>query len=346
VPPTQKSDYEFEVGPRFAGKRVDQYLALKLPGFSRSYIQRLVDQGAAELDGEPTKRSQRISVGQTLVFRVPETQPYEVEAEDIPLDIVYQDADLAVVNKPTGMVVHPNTNDHNGTLVNALLFHIDDLSGINGVERPGIVHRIDKDTSGLLVVAKHDTAHRHLSEQFRAHSTDRLYVALCFGGDLFPREGCIESDIGRDPHHRIKMASVSGGGKHAVTYYRQVESYGSVTMVECALETGRTHQIRVHLSEKGHPLVGDPVYGGTRSRWFPRESELKALVEGKHGQLLHAATLGFIHPSTDEYIKFRCTPPERMLRLIQGLRQATGQAPEAPGPWDREESQSFGRSLI
>lgn len=342
---SQKQDYHFEIGPRFAGKRVDQYLALKLSGLSRSYIQRLVDGGAAELDGEPVKRSQRVSVGQTLVFRVPETQPYEVAAEDIPLDIVYQDEDLALVNKPTGMVVHPNTNDHGGTLVNALLFHLSDLSGINGVERPGIVHRIDKDTSGLLVVAKHDRAHRHLSEQFRAHSIDRLYVALCFGGGLFPSEGCIESDIGRDPHHRIKMASVSGGGKHAITYYRQVESYGSVTMVECALETGRTHQIRVHLSEKGHPLVADPVYGGMQPRWFPTEPELKSLVEGERGQMLHAATLGFIHPRTDEYVRFGCPPPARMMRLIQGFRRATGQDPNGPGPWERERTESFGRSL-
>jgi 23S rRNA pseudouridine1911/1915/1917 synthase len=193
------------------------------------------------------------------------------------------------------------------------------------------------------VVAKNDHAHRHLSEQFRAHSTDRLYVCLCFGGDLFPREGRIESDIGRDPHHRIKMASVSGGGKHAVTYYRQVESYGSVVMVECSLETGRTHQIRVHLSEKGHPLVADPVYGGTRSRWFPREAELRALVEEERGQMLHAATLGFIHPTSDDYVKFRCPPPERMMGLIRGLRQATELDPEAAGPWDREDSESFGR---
>lgn len=345
MPPSQKHDYDFEIGPRFAGKRVDQYLAIKLPGLSRSYIQQLIDAGAAELDGQPVKRSQRISVGQTLLFAVPETQPCEVEAEDIPLDIVYQDADLLLVNKAAGMVVHPNTNDLAGTLVNALLFHIDDLSGINGVERPGIVHRIDKDTSGLLLVAKHDIAHRHLSEQFRAHSIDRLYVALCFGGGLFPSEGCIESDIGRDPHHRIKMASVTGGGKHAVTYYRQVESYGAVTMVECALETGRTHQIRVHLSEKGHPLVADPVYGGTRDRWFPREPELKALVEHERGQMLHAATLGFIHPRTDEYVRFACPPPARMMGLIRGLRAATGQEPEAPGPWDRDQTESFGRTL-
>ena len=344
MPASEESHYHFEIGPRFAGKRVDQYLAKKLPELSRSYIQTLVDQGAAQLDGEPAKRSQRLSVGQNLSFHVPETQAYEVAAEEIPLDILFQDEDLVLVNKPTGMVVHPNTNDHGGTLVNALLFHIDDLSGINGVERPGIVHRIDKDTSGLLVVAKHDRAHRHLSEQFRAHSIDRLYVCLCFGGELFPKEGCIESDIGRDPHHRIKMASVSGGGKHAVTYYRQSENYGPISMVECSLETGRTHQIRVHLSEKGHPLVADPVYGGTKSRWFPPEPELKALVEGERGQMLHAATLGFIHPTTDEYVQFRCPPPKRMTDLIRALREASGKDANAAGPWDRVVTESFGRS--
>ena len=343
MPPSEEMIHQFEVGPRFSGKRVDQYLAKKLPELSRSYIQRLVDDGAAQLEGEPTKRSQRLSVGQSLVFRVPETQPYEVTAEDIPLEIVYQDEDLALVNKPVGMVVHPNTNDRSGTLVNALLFHIDDLSGINGVERPGIVHRIDKDTSGLLVVAKHDQAHRHLSEQFRAHSIDRLYVCLCYGGALFPQEGRIESDIGRDPHHRIKMASVRGGGKHAITYYREVENYGPISLVECSLETGRTHQIRVHLSEKGHPLVADPVYGGVKARWLPREPELLDLVRGHRGQMLHAATLGFIHPRHEEYVQFRCAPPERMMNVLRGLRSVAGHDVDAPGPWAREESESFGR---
>ena len=338
-----ESAYEFEVGPRFSGKRIDQYLAKKLPELSRSYIQKLVDGGAAEIDGEPARRSQRISTGQQIVFVVPEPQAYDVVPEDIPLDIVYEDDDVVLVNKPVGMVVHPNTNDHSGTLVNALLFHVEGLSGINGVERPGIVHRIDKDTSGLLVVAKHDQAHRHLSEQFRAHSIDRLYVCLTFGGALFPSEGCIESDIGRDPHHRIKMASVRGGGKHAVTYYRQVESYGEISMVECSLETGRTHQIRVHLSEKGHPLVADPVYGGTRQKWFPRDPVQRALVEGERGQMLHAATLGFIHPRHDEYVLFRCPPPERMLRVIRGLREEAGVPAGAPVPWEREQSETFGR---
>ena len=337
--------HEFLIGPRFVGKRVDQYLAHKLPGLSRSYIQKLVDGGAALLDGDPVRRSQRLTEGQSLAFSVPEPQAYDVLAEDIPLDVVHEDSHLLVVNKPAGMVVHPTTNDSGGTLVNALLWHVDDLSGINGVERPGIVHRIDKDTSGLLVVAKHDVAHRHLSEQFRAHSVDRLYVCLCFGGVPFPSEGRIESAIGRHPQHRIRMASVPSGGKDAVTHYRLVEDYGSVVMIECALDTGRTHQIRVHLSEKGHPLVGDPVYGGTRSRWFPSEPEVRELVAAQHGQMLHAATLGFIHPDTDEYIRFRKAPPQRMLTMIDALRRTGGIDPSADGPWDRDHVESFGRGL-
>ncbi|MEE2830236.1 MAG: RluA family pseudouridine synthase [Myxococcota bacterium] len=339
--------FEFEITPRFAGKRVDQYLAHKLPELSRAYIQKLIDEGAAELEGSSARRSQRLRAGDALRFVVPETEPYEVTAEDISLDIVHEDSDLLVVNKEVGMVVHPNTHDRSGTLVNALLWHIDDLSGINGVERPGIVHRIDKNTSGLLVVAKHDRAHRHLSDQFRAHSVDRLYVMLCQGGTPVPPEGSVTTFIGRDPRDRKRMASVTPStGKEAVTHYRVAEDYGPIAMVECSLDTGRTHQIRVHLSELGHPLVGDSTYGGTKSRWLRAAPHLHELVAPLQGQMLHAATLGFIHPVRDEYVGFKSSPPLQMMELIRALRSSVGIEPDAPGPWERDQAESFGRGAI
>ena len=327
--------WEIEVGPLFEGKRLDQFLAHKVPELSRTYIQRLIEEGEVLVDGEVVRRSYRLSIDQLVEFNLPEVQAYEVEGEDIPLDIIHEDPDLLVVHKPVGMVVHPTTHDRSGTLVHALLWHVSDLSGINGVERPGIVHRIDKDTSGLLVVAKNDRAHQRLSDQFRAHSLDRLYVAICCGGSPAPPEGMIATSIGRDPRDRKRMATVGFGGKDAVTHYRVVEAYGSMSMVECSLETGRTHQIRVHLSELGHPLLGDPVYGGMKKRWLPLEPTLRAKLTPLRGQLLHAATLGFIHPGTDQYVGYRSDPPPRMMEVIRALRTSAGLDPEAPGPWDR-----------
>ena len=338
--------WEIEVGPLFDGRRLDQFLAHKLPELSRTYIQRLIEQGEVLVDGESVRRSFRVSVCQSVELNLPELQSCEVQAEDIPLDIVHQDEDLLVVHKPAGMVVHPTTHDRSGTLVHALLWHVKDLSGINGVERPGIVHRIDKDTSGLLVVAKNDRAHQHLSDQFRAHSSDRLYVAICCGGHPVPQEGTISTSIGRDPRDRKRMATVGFGGKHAITHYRVVEDYGAFAMVECSLETGRTHQIRVHLSEQGHPLLADPVYGGMKKRWLPLEPTLRALLAPLRGQLLHAATLGFIHPATDRYVGFRCDPPPALMGVIRALRESAGLDPEAPGPWDRIGPATFGRRLV
>ncbi len=336
---------DLTVEPRFDGLRIDQYLAKKLPEMSRSYIQKLIDGGAVRIDGIGVRRSDRVAVGEQVEFDVPETRPYEVVAEDLPLDVVYEDEALLIIDKPAGLVVHPTTNQPGGTLVNALLWHCDDLSGINGVERPGIVHRIDKDTTGLLVVAKHDVAHRHLSDQFREHSIDRLYVCLVYGGAPFPREGTITGVIGRDPRNRKRMASLPEGatsGKHAVTHYRTAEDYKAVAMVECSLETGRTHQIRVHLSEAGHPLVGDPVYGGLKTRRLPHEPAVRGAIVGHRGQMLHAAALGFIHPTRDEYMRWTRPPHAAMLGAVQALRASVGIDPDADGPWDRTETGSFG----
>ncbi len=320
--------------------RLDQFLSKHLPGYSRSFLQRLIDDGEVRVDGIRCRRSRRMRPDEHIELRLPQPKSYDAEAEDIPLEVVYQDADIAIVNKPVGMVVHPTTHDHSGTLVNALLHHIKDLSGINGVERPGIVHRLDKDTSGLLVVAKHDRAHNHLGEQFRAHSVDRVYAALCWGMPS-PDEGTVVSSLGRHPKDRRKQATVPRRGKFAVTHYRVLERYGPCSLIECSLETGRTHQIRVHLAERHHPLVGDPVYGGTHKRDIPGEPKLQTLLRPIQGQMLHAATLGFVHPTQDTYVCFRCTPPESMLGVVRALRSHRGMDPEAAGPWDRDPSRGF-----
>jgi 23S rRNA pseudouridine1911/1915/1917 synthase len=290
----------------------------------------------------PTRRSQRVETGDVIELSAPPLQSLGVEPQPIPIDIVHQDQDICIVNKPQGLVVHPNTNDLDGTLVNGLLHWVKDLSGINGVERPGIVHRIDKDTSGLLVVAKHDQAHRHLGLQFRAHSIDRLYVALLWGAPI-PGEGVVQGIIGRHPTERRKMSGRATSGKFAVTHYRVVEDYGPVCLVACSLETGRTHQIRVHMGEiLRHPVVGDPVYGGLVAprRLFP-DPKVAACLRDVKGQMLHAATLGFFHPRDDRYVFWKAPPPEPMAGLIRSLRESVGTDPLAPGPWDEAPRQGW-----
>jgi len=335
-----EDSHSFEVRAAMAGLRVDQFLSRLLPDYSRSFLQNLIDRGSASINDTVCRRAQRVHFGDQVHITIPSARPLDVPSEDIPLDIVYQDRDIVVVNKAVGMVVHPNTHDRAGTLVNASLFHVDDLSGINGIERPGIVHRIDKDTSGLLVVAKHDQSHNHLGEQFRAHSIDRIYALLCWNIPSAP-EGTITSALGRSSQDRKKIASVAQGGKQAVTHYRVLEQYGPVALVECALETGRTHQIRVHFSEREHPLVGDPVYGGTKERHLPDDPQLRELLAPLRGQMLHAATLGFIHPREDRYVHFHVAPPEPMMGVIKALRRHAGLPPDAPGPWSRKAGDDF-----
>jgi len=338
--PSQQDARSFEVRAAMSGLRLDQFLARLLPDYSRAFLQNLIDGGHSTVNGEVCRRSQRVQFGDQVTIIVPAPTALDVPAQDIPLEIVYQDDDIVVVNKRVGVVVHPNTHDRDGTLVNALLFHVQGLSGINGVERPGIVHRIDKDTSGLLAVAKNDHSHNHLGEQFRAHSVDRIYALLCWKIPA-PTEDTITSTLGRSPYDRRKIASVERGGKHAISHYRVLEDYGDVALTECSLETGRTHQIRVHFSERGHPLVGDPVYGGTKEHHLPSDPGLRELLAPLNGQMLHAATLGFIHPSSDRYLHFQVAPPEPMLGVIQALRRHAGLAVDAPGPWDRPSGQDF-----
>lgn len=288
------------------GIRADKFLALKIDGVSRNFIQSLFDDGKILINGKAEKGKYKLSVGDCVEVEIPEPEELKVEAEDIPLNIVYEDEDVIVVNKPKGMVVHPAPGNYTGTLVNALLHHCDDLSGINGVIRPGIVHRIDKDTSGILVVAKNDNAHQKLAEQFKDHSIKREYYAIVEG--RFKKEGgTIDAPLGRHHRDRLKYAVVKDG-KRAVTHYEVLKVFNSCSLVKCTLETGRTHQIRVHMAFIGHPLLGDTVYGLKKQKKLSQE-----------GQVLHAKTLGFIHPTTGEYVEFDSELPEYFEKIVEKL---------------------------
>lgn len=310
----------FNVAKREHGRRLDQFLATRLPDFSRTRLQSLIDEGRVLVDGGWRRRSFRLVGEEEVCVYIPDMVASDVVPEDIPLEIVYQDPDLLVVNKPAGMVVHPTQHESTGTLVNALLYHVDDLSGISGVERPGIVHRLDKLTTGLLVVAKNDRAHEMLADQFRDHTTTRRYMALVWGCPI-PSEGTVVSEIGRHPTDRKKMSSRADHGKRAVTHFRMEEDLGPISRLELVLETGRTHQIRVHMSEKQHAVVGDPVYGGLVRRRLSEDAELTELLQPIDRQLLHARHLGFEHPSTGEYLAFFQDPPEDFQHVWDELRR-------------------------
>jgi len=304
-------------------ERIDRFLARVFSDFSRSMIQKLIDEGRVLVNGSVTKPSHLVNPGEKIDLFVPEPQKLEVEPEAIPLDIVYEDEHLIVIDKPAGMVVHPAFANYSGTLVNALLYHCRDLSGIGGVQRPGIVHRLDKDTSGLIVVAKDDRTHQGLAEQFKSKSVEREYVAVVWGRPR-PGRGRVETFLGRHPKDRKKIAVLSGG-RWAVTNYEVVESFEFLSLVRLQLETGRTHQIRVHMSHIGHPVFGDPVYGG-RSRKLgslPPAQRRKAqqLLEGMKRQALHARTLGFVHPVTRERLRFESPLPDDMSELLRRLRE-------------------------
>lgn len=313
---------EYLVEEDESGIRLDSFLALQDDlGLSRSYISTLVRNGHIRVDGSaPTKPSTRLHNGQTVTVYVPDPEPIDLIPENIPLDIVYEDSHLIVIDKQAGLVVHPTPSTRNGTLVNALLYHCrGTLSGISGELRPGIVHRLDKDTTGLIMAAKDDETHRHLAAQLAARTVKRRYVALCWGIPS-PDSGRIEGPIGRDPRNRQKMA-VTEGGRRAVTNYRIISRYLFSSLIECRLETGRTHQIRVHMSvQKDCPIVSDRKYGGMSPRSFVSTRENRELVSdairlaGHH--MLHAETLGFVHPITGEEQEFQSAPPIEF-RLVQ-----------------------------
>lgn len=296
---------EIIVEDKYSGLRADKALSIIFDDLSRSFIQNLFENNKVLINGKASKGKVKLVSGDNIKIDIPEPEELKIQGEDIPLDIIYEDKDVIIVNKPKDMVVHPAPGNYTGTLVNALLYHCTDLSGINGVIRPGIVHRIDKDTSGILVIAKNDLAHNDLAAQFKEHSIKREYYALV-EGRIKKDEGTIDAPIGRHPNNRLKFA-VNDGGKMAVTHYKVLDVFNSCTLVKCTLETGRTHQIRVHMAFIGHPLVGDTVYG------------LKKQKLTNSGQVLHAKTLGFIHPSKKEYVEFNSELPKEYKEILRKL---------------------------
>ena len=300
---------EYFIDHNTEGQRLDRYLSEELEDRSRSYIQKLIKEEYVKVNQKPVKSNYRLSFEDRVEVTMPEAKEPDIEPEDIPLDIVYEDTDILIINKPKGMVVHPAAGHYSGTLVNAILYHCqDDLSTINGVLRPGIVHRIDMDTTGSLVVCKNDMAHQSLSEQLKEHSIQRIYVAIVHG-NIKEDSGTVNAAIGRHPTDRKKMSTHCKNGRNAVTHYKVLERFGEYTYIQCQLETGRTHQIRVHMASIGHPLVGDEVYG-------PKKCPFKGL----QGQTLHAKTLGVIHPRTGEYLEVNAPLPEYFTDLLDRLR--------------------------
>lgn len=295
------------VSPENEGERIDKYLTDEIDSLSRSYIQKLIDDKMLTVNDVNVKSNYKVKADDDISFSIPETITPDIKPENIPIDIIYEDDDVTIVNKPQGMVVHPANGHFEGTLVNALMFHLNGrLSGINGVYRPGIVHRIDKDTSGLLIICKNDNSHLKISEQLKDHSCMRVYHAIVHG-NIDKDEFTIDAPIGRSPKDRKKMAVVSGG-RRAVTHVRVLERFKGYTYIECSLETGRTHQIRVHLANINHPVAGDKVYSTVKE---PFKTE---------GQTLHAKTIGFVSPTTGEKLFFESPLPEYFEKILKYLR--------------------------
>ena len=297
-----------EITPEMEGERIDKCISNYLESLSRSYIQKIIKDGKAYVNDAVVKANYKVKVDDKVQFEIPDCEEPDIPPQDIPLDILYEDKDILIVNKPKDMVVHPAPGHYEGTLVNAIMFHCkDELSGINGVLRPGIVHRIDKDTTGSIIICKNDEAHRKIAQQLKEHSITRKYRAIVYGR-IMEEEGTVNAPIGRHPTDRKKMAINEKNGKPAVTHYKVLERFDKYTYIECQLETGRTHQIRVHMTSIGHPLLGDEVYGNAKCPF--------KLV----GQTLHAMTIGFIHPTTGEYVEYEAPLPEYFEHLLQILR--------------------------
>lgn len=297
----------FLVAEEQEGVRIDRYLAETCENLSRSYIQKLLKDGEVLVDGKAVKASYKVCFGDQVMVDIPEAVEPEILAENMDLDILYEDPDVILVNKPKGMVVHPAAGHYSGTLVNGLMAHCkDQLSGINGVMRPGIVHRIDRDTTGILIACKNDFAHNAVAAQLKEHSITRKYLAVVHGV-IKEDQGTVDAPIGRHPVERKKMSINEKNGRHAVTHYRVLRRFSRYTYIECRLETGRTHQIRVHMASIGHPLVGDEVYG-------PHKCPFSL-----QGQTLHAAVFGFVHPRTGEYLEFQAPLPEYFEKLLEKL---------------------------
>lgn len=288
-------------------ERLDTYLSNELDEISRTYLQKLIKDKQIEVNGQHKKASYMVKEGDNIIVLLPQPKKLDIIAEDIPLNIIYEDEDLVIINKPQDMVVHPAPGNYTGTLVNALLYHIDNLSSINGIIRPGIVHRLDKDTSGILIIAKNDFAHRELSDQLKNRKVYREYIALV-NGVIKQEKGTIDAPIGRDPRDRKKMTVISTNSKEAITHYQVINRFSKYSLVKVNLETGRTHQIRVHFLSINHPVVGDPVYTKGKNEF------------NLDKQLLHAKKLGFIHPRSGEYMEFECQVPETFQNIIEKLK--------------------------
>lgn len=300
-------DFCFQIEEDMENERIDKCISMLIDSLSRSFIQKLIKEERVLVNGMAVKGSYRVKTDDQISFQLPEAVEPDIEPEDIPLDILYEDGDVIVVNKPKGMVVHPAAGHYSGTLVNALMYHCKgQLSGINGIMRPGIVHRIDMDTTGSVIACKNDRAHNCIAKQLKEHTINRRYRAVCYGV-IGQEEGIVDKCIGRHPSDRKKMAADVKNGKSAVTHYRVLKRFEKYTYIECILETGRTHQIRVHMASIGHPLLGDQVYGN-------RKCPFKL-----QGQTLHAKTLGFVHPSTGEYLEIDAPLPEYFEHLLEIL---------------------------
>lgn len=298
----------FEILPEMEGERIDKCISNYLEDLSRSYIQKIIKDGNVFVNDAAVKANYKVKTDDKVRFVIPDCVEPDIPAQDIPLDILYEDADILIVNKPKNMVVHPAPGHYEGTLVNAVMYHCKgELSGINGVMRPGIVHRIDKDTTGSVIICKNDEAHNAIAELLKTHDITRKYRAIVYG-NVKDDNGTIDAPIGRHPNDRKKMAVNEKNGRRAVTHYQVLERFGSYTYIECQLETGRTHQIRVHMASIGHPLLGDTVYS---SRKAPFHLE---------GQVLHAMTIGFVHPGSSRYVEFEAPLPEYFEKLLKQLR--------------------------
>lgn len=302
-------EFRFQITEEYEGERIDKCMVMLLDSLSRSYIQKLIKEGQVLVNGSPVKSSYQVQTDDEVEFSLPPSQEPDILPEDIALDILYEDGDLLVVNKPKGMVVHPAAGHYSGTLVNGIMYHCGrELSGINGVMRPGIVHRIDRDTTGSLIVCKNDRTHNHIAAQLKEHSVTRRYRAICHGV-IGAEQGTVDKPIGRHSTDRKKMAVNEKSGKRAVTHYRVLQRFRDYTYIECELETGRTHQIRVHMASIGHPLLGDMVYAQGWKCPFSLQ-----------GQTLHAMIIGFIHPSTGEYLELEAPMPEYFVHLLEILQ--------------------------
>ncbi len=302
------NEYNIIIDNEASGQRIDKYLSTLENMPSRTFIQKLLKEGGIYVNEKPVKSNYRLLLNDNISFTIPAPVDVEIIPENIPIDILYEDDDFVIVNKPKGMVVHPSAGHESGTLVNALMYHCGDkLSGINGELRPGIVHRIDMDTTGSLIICKNDSAHRNIAEQLKVHSITRKYKAIVFG--RISEDGTVDAPIGRNENDRLKMSINRKNGKEAITHYKVLEQFDKYTYIECQLETGRTHQIRVHMASINHPLLGDKVYGPAKQPF------------NLEGQTLHAAVIGFIHPSTGEYVEFEAPMPPYFTELLNKLRQ-------------------------